>query len=75
MKNQDIVVVIPNEEAPLSVSDLCPVSPQIEMASIAVHLENVGIGGPGWEKGTPNYRNAIRMGISSIVELLRAGDK
>jgi hypothetical protein len=70
---KDLVVVIPDDEAPLSVDDLCPVSPNVELASIAIHIERVGHSDPQWEKCSPAYRNAIRMGVSAIVELLQAG--
>jgi hypothetical protein len=73
---RDIVVVIPDEEAPLSVEDICPVSVHVEMAAISIHIECVGIGGlPWWEECTPAYRNAIRMALSSIVECLQARAK
>jgi hypothetical protein len=70
-----ITIVIPDDEAPLSVSDLCPVSRELELAAISIHLECVGFGGISWEATTPAYRNAIRMAVSSIVELLQAGEK
>jgi hypothetical protein len=72
VKAHDIVVVIPDEEAPLSVGDLCPVSPQLELASIAIHIESVGHGDPQWAACSPAYRNAIRTAVTSIVELLQA---
>jgi hypothetical protein len=73
VSKHDIVVVIPDEEAPLSVDDMCPVSVHLEMAAISIHIERVGHTEPTWEKCTPNYRNAIRMAVSTIVELLQAG--
>jgi hypothetical protein len=73
VSKHNIVVVIPDEEAPLSITDLCPVGPQVELASMAIHIECVGHGNPQWHRCTPAYRNAIRMAVSSIVELLQAG--
>jgi hypothetical protein len=70
---KELVVVIPDEEAPLSVEDLCPVSVHLEMAAISIHIEAVGHGDPQWAATAPAYRNAIRMAVSSIVELLQAG--
>jgi hypothetical protein len=68
------IQAVSTDEAPLSIEDHCPVSFAIEGAAIGVHVENVGIlGTPTWTAAKPAYRNAIRMGLTSIVELLQAG--
>jgi hypothetical protein len=62
------------DEAPLSIDDHFPVSYAIEGAAIGVHVEVVGLlGTPTWTAAKPDYRNAIRMALTGIVELLQAG--
>lgn len=55
-----------------SVDDGCPVSVAIELAASYLHeiiCDRVG-GGPSWFGATPFHRNALRRGVTALVDEL-----